>query len=138
VNADGEIRTFLARVAQLGDRGPAQAYLAMFREDAVVTIAADQELGTEEALNRGLEAISASLTARRAAGILGPGSDTRHVVTTSVITIDDADHAHAESVFQFFAHASTAPALLSIGAYHDVIMRDADGWRLAQRTITSG
>jgi len=136
VNDEGEIRTLLARVGELCDQGPVDAYLALFRQDAVVTMTADEQRGTPESSNRGLDEIRASLTERRAAQMLGPDSDTCHVLSTVAITITDADRAIAESVFQFFTNASTTPTLVSIGAYHDVVVREADGWKLAERTIT--
>lgn len=125
-----EIRNVLARVAHHSDTGDLDDYGAQFTEDARwIMPGAPSRQGRAE--------IRAAGAARRAEGVTGPGSNTRHVISTVAVTVD-GDEAVAESYWQFYAETATAPVLRSMGHYRDTFRRTAEGWRLARREITSG
>lgn len=125
--AEAEIRNVVARLAHLADDGDLAEYLDLFTEDATWESATDRRAGREDLL--------AGARQRRADGIQGPGSDTRHVNTTLWVRIDGPDTATAESYFLFLADASTAPRVRLTGRYEDTFRRTPDGWKLASRRI---
>jgi uncharacterized protein (TIGR02246 family) len=129
--ADDElaVRNLVARVAQYADGPDVDAYVALFTPDAVWDMPG--------APRRGHGEIRAGSEERRAAGTIGPGSNTRHVVSTTAVTVD-GDNATADSVWQFFLDTATAPRLQLMGTYHDEMVRAGDEWKLAHRTITFG
>ncbi|HEY5245979.1 MAG TPA: nuclear transport factor 2 family protein, partial [Acidimicrobiales bacterium] len=75
-------------------------------------------------------------------GVTGPGSATRHVITTVVVTVEDPAEetgmATADSCWLFFGNTTTAPVLLGMGRYHDTVRHDDGAWRIARRQITLG
>ncbi|WP_347304191.1 nuclear transport factor 2 family protein [Croceibacterium sp. TMG7-5b_MA50] len=71
----------------------------------------------------GRDAILASFTAR-------PARAQRHVVANVVVDAESADCARAFSVILLFTGAGLAPL---IGSYTDRLVREADGWRFAER-----
>ena len=129
VAADLEIRSLVARIAQLADEGELDEYVDCF------TVDADWQM--PGAPRRGRVEIRAGGEERRAAGQTGPGSNSRHLVsTTSVAVIGDT--ATAVSYWQFFVNTDRAPALSLIGRYDDDFVRESDRWRLAVRRVTIG
>jgi 3-phenylpropionate/cinnamic acid dioxygenase small subunit len=70
--------------------------------------------------------------------VTGPGSNTRHVLTTISVQLDGEEAATADSYFLFYQHTTTAPTLFNMGHYHDTFTRHGDVWRLARRDITLG
>ncbi|HVQ92973.1 MAG TPA: nuclear transport factor 2 family protein [Mycobacteriales bacterium] len=133
--ADGEIRSLLARVAQLADAGTIEEYLELFTEDAGWEMPANPAAGAPADRRVGRVDIGAGVRARRAAGVQGPGTATRHVVTSIAV---DVESAAAVSYWMFFADTSTVPRLVSLGRYDDRLRRVDGRWRLAYRTITVG
>jgi uncharacterized protein (TIGR02246 family) len=125
-----EIRNVLARVAHHSDMGDLDDYGAQFTDDARWIMAGAPS-------RHGRAEIQAAGAARRAEGVTGPGSNTRHVISTVAVTVD-GDAAVAESYWQFYGETATSPVLRSMGHYRDTFRRTADGWRLARREITSG
>jgi 3-phenylpropionate/cinnamic acid dioxygenase small subunit len=85
----------------------------------------------------GHDEIRAGSEERRAAGQIGPGSNTRHVVSTVAVTVE-GDRAVADSYWQLFVDTATAPRLQLMGTYHDELARTAAGWKLARRHISIG
>jgi hypothetical protein len=81
--------------------------------------------------------IRAGSEERRAASQIGPGSNTRHVVSTTAVRVYDK-HAVADSVWQFYVDTASAPRLQLMGTYHDELVRVGNEWKLAKRTITIG
>ncbi|GAB2862119.1 hypothetical protein GCM10022221_72440 [Actinocorallia aurea] len=126
-----EIRNVVARAAQYADTGDLDDYAALFTEDARWAMPGFPE-------KNGRAAIRAAGEARRAEGQTGPGSASRHLVSTVAVALD-GDRAVADSYWQFFVEtASEAPRLFSMGAYRDSFVRTGQGWRIAERAITSG
>ena len=125
-----DIRNVVARIAHYSDMGGLDDYGSQFAEDA-----SWQMPGT--APKRGRSEIQEAGAARRAEGVTGPGSQTRHVVTTVAVTVD-GDCAVADSYWQFYSDTATAPVLRLMGHYRDTFRREPDGWRLVERLVTNG
>ncbi len=87
---------------------------------------------------RGHAEIRAGAEERRASGLQGPGTDSRHVLTTVAVNVESDDRATVRSYFLFFGSTSAQPALRTMGQYDDVLVRSERGWQLAHRTITVG
>ena len=138
MGADAEIRTLLARIAQLADTGDLDEYITKFTDDAVWAMPANPSVGMEANSRQGHEEILAGARERRASGLQGPDTLTRHVLTTLAIDVETETRATARSYFLFFATTSTTPTLRTMGQYDDVLVKGERGWQLAHRTITPG
>jgi 3-phenylpropionate/cinnamic acid dioxygenase small subunit len=138
MGTDAEIRTLLARIAQLADTGDLDEYLSMFTEDAVWGMPDNPAVGMTANEKRGHAEILAGAQERRASGLQGPGTDSRHVLTTIAVDVQSEDRATARSYFLFFGTTSTAPTLRTMGQYDDVFVKGERGWQLAHRVITVG
>ncbi len=95
-------------------------------------------MGMEASTRQGHEAILEGVRERRAGGVQGPGTNTRHVITTVAVDVSDDAHATARSYYLFFGDTTTTPTLRTMGQYDDVFVRGERGWQLAHRTITLG
>jgi 3-phenylpropionate/cinnamic acid dioxygenase small subunit len=126
---DLTIRSLIARIAQLADTGEAGDYTRCFTCDARWEMPGD--------LRRGRADIQTASQARRDAGETGPGSATRHLVSTIAVEVD-GNTARARSYFQFVAQTTTTPQLRLVGQYDDHFIRTDEGWLLDQRQITLG
>ncbi len=122
-----QIRGLIARLAHLADYGDLDEYMTLFTDDATWDLG-----GT---VVRGAEEIRADRVERREQGTQGPGTNTRHMNTTSWVEVDGSDVATAHSYFLFVRDASTAPTLGVTGRYHDTFRRTPDGWKMAHRRI---
>ena len=131
MSADDElaVRNLVALIAQYADGPDIDAYVALFTPDAVWDMPGAPRQGHAE--------IRAGSEERRAAGQIGPGSNTRHAVSTMAVQVHN-DHAVADSVWQFYVDTNTTPRLQLIGTYHDELRRVGDEWKLAHRQITIG
>jgi 3-phenylpropionate/cinnamic acid dioxygenase small subunit len=138
VAAELAIRNLLARIAQSADAGTPEEYLGLFTEDAVWEMPANPALGLDASARRGVGEIGAGVTERRAAGIQGPGSHTRHMVATISVDVTSPDTAVAHSYWTFWTDTAIAPAVTSLGAYRDELRRTPAGWKLARRTVEMG
>jgi len=129
--ADDElaVRNLVARVAQYADGPDVDAYVALFTPDAVWDMPGAPRKGHAE--------IRAGSEERRATGQIGPGSNTRHVVSTTAVRVYE-QHAVADSVWQFYVDTNTAPKLQLMGTYRDELRRVGNEWKLARRQITIG
>jgi len=136
--ADAEIRTVLARIAQLADSGDLDEYLTLFTEDAVWAMPDNPSVGMLANEKRGHAEIRAGAEERRASGLQGPGTQTRHVLTTIAVDVQSDDRANVRSYFLFVVDTATTPSIRTMGQYDDVLVRTDDGWKLAHRTITVG
>ena len=129
--ADDElaVRNLVARVAQYADGPDVDAYVALFTPDAIWDMPG--------APRRGHTEIRSGAEERRAAGQTGPGSNTRHAVSTIAVRVHE-DHAIADSVWQFYVDTNASPRLQLMGTYHDECLRVGHEWKLAYRQITIG
>ena len=132
------IRKVLAAVAQFADAGTVDDYVAQFTDDAVWEMPANPTIGLAGSVRRGAADIRAGVEERRAAGVQGPGANSRHVVGTIRVEHDGGDTATVHSYFTFWTDTATAPVARTIGAYEDTFRRTPAGWRLAHRVITDG
>jgi uncharacterized protein (TIGR02246 family) len=130
VAAELEIRNLIARLAILADQGDLDEYIEYFTEDAAWEFPGGERTGRGD--------IRAGAVERRAQGMTGPGSNSRHVITTVAVTVDGSEVASADSYFLFFQKTTTAPTLFNMGWYHDTFVRQTGRWRLARRQITFG
>jgi 3-phenylpropionate/cinnamic acid dioxygenase small subunit len=130
VEAELAIRNVIARIAILADQGDLDEYADQFTQDAVWDF--------PNAPRHGRVDIRAGAEARRAEGTTGPGTSTRHLITTVAVRVDHADRATADSYFVFLQNTTTSPTIFNMGAYHDSFVRDGLVWRLARREITLG
>jgi 3-phenylpropionate/cinnamic acid dioxygenase small subunit len=136
-----DIRNLIGRVALLADTTPdLQRYLALFTEDAVWDFPGDAAQQLPASRTQGHAAILADRQERRGTGFQGPGTHTRHLVTVLAVEVDagDADAATADSYWMYLTHTDTAPALQSMGQYHDTFVRGPAGWKLSHRQISLG
>jgi 3-phenylpropionate/cinnamic acid dioxygenase small subunit len=138
MGTDAEIRTLLARIAQLADTGDLDEYLSLFTADAVWGMPDNPAVGMTANEKRGHAEILAGAQERRASGLQGPGTDSRHVLTTIAVDVQSEDRATARSYFLFFGTTSTTPTLRTMGQYDDVFVKGEHGWQLAHRVITVG
>jgi uncharacterized protein (TIGR02246 family) len=123
------IRNLIARLARNADVADIDTYMSSFAPDA--------EWNMPGSPARGHDAILSGLLARRESGAVGPGTRTRHTVSTISVVVD-GDRAEGVAYFQFFTDTDTQPTLRLMGAYRDAFTRTPDGWRLARRDITFG
>jgi 3-phenylpropionate/cinnamic acid dioxygenase small subunit len=135
---DVQIRTVLARIAQLADSGDLDEYLTLFTEDAVWAMPDNPSIGMLANEKRGHAEIRAGAEERRASGLQGPGTLSRHVLTTVAVNVESGDQATVRSYFLFVVDTTTTPSIRTMGQYDDVLVRTADGWKLSRRTITVG
>jgi uncharacterized protein (TIGR02246 family) len=124
------IRNVLARVAQLADSGDLDEYLTLFTEDAAWEMPGQPPRVGHVDIRTGAEQ-------RRASGMQGPGTHSRHVLTTLAVWVD-GDAATARSYWMFLTNTVESPTLDLTGQYDDTLARTATGWRLARRAITFG
>jgi uncharacterized protein (TIGR02246 family) len=119
----------IARVAQLADDGDLDAYVDCFTPDARWDMPGGPRRGHAEILAGGEE--------RRRLGTGGPGSQSRHVVNTIVVSVS-GDRAEAASYWQFYVSTATTPTVQVMGKYDDTFLRSESGWKLDHRRITIG
>lgn len=122
------VRNLLARLAQLADEGELDEYIQLFTEDAIW--AGGPNFGSRQ----GHAEILAGARERRESGTSGPGTHSRHVVTTSAVTVS-GDRASARSVYHYYVKTDATPELASMGVYEDEFARTERGWCMAHRRI---
>jgi uncharacterized protein (TIGR02246 family) len=125
-----ELRNLISRIAILADQGDLDEYANQFTEDAVWALPSAPRHGRSD--------IRAGAQMRRAEGLTGPGSASRHVITNISVNIDGPDSARADSYFMFFQNTTALPTILNMGSYRDRFVRQGGTWRLARREITFG
>ncbi|AZI34824.1 hypothetical protein NT2_02_04320 [Caenibius tardaugens NBRC 16725] len=118
------IRNLIARMAQTADRGTVDDYAPMLAPDARwIMPTGDPAVGPDAILD--------GVRARRAAGTAGPGSGTRHMITTTTVDVQ-GDSANALSYWLYLS-TGTDPKILMTGVYTDTFRRDPAGWVFVQR-----
>ncbi len=126
--AEQACRDLVARAVQCTDSHRHEDFAACFAADAVLTRPGGEPLA-------GREAILASYRTRPADRI------TRHLVTSTVVTLESATHARGLScVLLWSGEAADAqgpsgrPARRQVmGEFDDVFTLTAEGWRIARR-----
>jgi ketosteroid isomerase-like protein len=105
-------------------------YLSCFTDDAVWDMAGS--------VRRGHAEILAGAKERRMNGQQGPGTNTRHVITTLAVHFEDTDTATTDCYFLAYGDTTTSPTVRLMGHYHDTVRQTGGGWKLAHRAITFG
>jgi 3-phenylpropionate/cinnamic acid dioxygenase small subunit len=136
--ADAQIRSLLARVAHLADAGTLEEYVELFTEDTVWGMPGNPAVGAPADRRTGRADIAEGVRARRASGLQGPGTATRHAVVTIDVTVESADSARSVAYWLFLADTTGTPRLTSTGRYDDELRLVDGGWRLGHRRITVG
>ena len=126
-----EIRNLVNRIAQLADDGELDEYVRCFTKDGI------WDGGASIGVRKGHEEIRAGSAGRRSTGDSGPGSNTRHLITTSTVDVQ-GDRATGRAVFQHFVETHASPTLNMIGVYEDEFARTEGGWCLARRRVLMG
>lgn len=131
------IAKLVARIAQLADVGELTEYARCFAEDAEWVLPAGSGVDLSAQTRSGVADIIAGAQERRDTGIQGPGTHTRHVVSTVVVDVA-GDCATGRAYWRYYGQTDQTPQLLTMGQYDDEFVRTPDGWRLRRRTITRG
>jgi uncharacterized protein (TIGR02246 family) len=124
------IRNLLARIAHTTDHGSLDDYVELFTEDASWELPDSRRQGRAD--------IRAGAEERRGSGLTGPGSSSRHVITTVAVELLGPDRAASDSYFLFYRETATQPSLFNMGHYRDEFSFEGGAWRLARRRITFG
>jgi uncharacterized protein (TIGR02246 family) len=129
---DLAIRNTIARIAHLADMGTdPDEYVENFTDDADWLMPGAPRSGRAD--------IKEGWLGRRAIKQTGPGTFTRHVVSTVGVMLHGPDRAEVDSYWIFYGNTNTAPVIQLMGHYHDTFVKGADGrWRLRTRAITFG
>jgi len=126
-----QIVDLLARLAQATDQGSLEEYGACFTEDAAM------HLPGAPAPVIGRDNLLASSKTRRASGGVGPGSKTRHVVSTTSVRVA-GDTAASTSYVVFYSTEGAAPVAKAVLVYSDSFRRTGAGWQLSERRAAPG
>ena len=137
-DADAEIRNVLARIAQLADT----------RRSRRVPHAVHRRRGLGHARQPvcrhggqrapGHAEIRAGAEERRASGLQGPGTNSRHVLTTIAVDLESDDRATVRSYFLFFGPPRRSRCCAPWVSTTTCSCGAQRGWQLAHRTITPG
>jgi 3-phenylpropionate/cinnamic acid dioxygenase small subunit len=125
-----EIANLIARAALVVDMGSLDDYKGLYTDDASWEFPFGSRHGLPDIIQGARE--------RRAVGETGPGTATRHVITTLTACLLDTDTAEADSYWLVYRDTTTTPTLRAMGHYHDTLKRQDDGWKIARRQITIG
>lgn len=121
------IRNLIAKIAHLADDGDLDEYMSCFADDAVWG-------GGGQPMREGSKAILYGAQDRRAKGLSGPGTYSRHVIATTWIEMDGGA-ALARSVFHFYININTEPKLVALGVYKDTFTKLDGKWLLQRREL---
>ena len=122
-----QIVDLLSRLAQATDQGSLEEYAACFTEDASLNLPGGEPV-------KGLDKLLASSKARRASGGVGPGSRTRHFISTTSVQVGDGT-ASSVSYVIFYGIEATGPVPKAFLVYNDRFRRMGTDWRLCERRI---
>lgn len=131
-----EIHTLLARLTHLADAGDLDEYADLFTSDGTW----EPPPGSEPPIRAvaGRADLLAGAHERRAAGMAGPGTFTRHVVTNVALTRAGADAVIGHSYWHYYTNTNEIHQTGGMGTYDDEFRRTPDGWRLARRVSRLG
>jgi 3-phenylpropionate/cinnamic acid dioxygenase small subunit len=139
-----EIRNTVARLSHLADSGTDQdidAYLDIYLEDGAWApmLPPGATPSAQSLERRGRDQIRAGVLERRKGGLQGPGSHSKHFVTTTMITFQSDDEAVSRSNFIVYNDTDTRPpSVYSVGEYRDYFTRSGGGWKLSRRELYPG
>jgi 3-phenylpropionate/cinnamic acid dioxygenase small subunit len=134
---DVAVMKLIARIAHLADTGDLADYAECFTDDATWTLPSDSGVGLPPQTRSGVADIVQGAQERRTLGIQGPGTSTRHVVSTIDVQVD-GDTATSRAYWRYYGQTNARPLLMTMGQYDDTIRRTSTGWRLQHRIITRG
>jgi len=121
---DAAIRNLVGLAALLGVGGDPEDYRRVYAPDATWCMGESRQSGADE--------IVAAAAGRRAEGVSGPGTGTRHLVVPLYVEVT-GDTARAVSYVVFLA----GTAIRTVGTYRDELVRTPGGWRIRGREITT-
>ncbi|MAE95382.1 MAG: hypothetical protein CL910_12035 [Deltaproteobacteria bacterium] len=117
--AQGACRELQVRYALHRDAGELEAWLDLFTEDAVMSLA-----GRE---SRGRDALRAAAAQRMT------GEALRHVVSNQSVEVESVDRARGRSYATVIGADAGVPAIRAVVEYWDRYQRTPRGWRIAER-----
>jgi hypothetical protein len=134
-----QIRNLVARLSHLADSGTDEEmdeYLLTYTPDGVWAPIVPGVADSSALERRGRDDILVGVNERRVAKLQGPGSHSKHFITTLLVTFESDDVALSRSNFLVFNETNVRPPVLfSAGEYRDRFVRGSDGWNLARREI---
>jgi len=74
----------------------------------------------------------------REIGGMQPPAPGKHVVLQPVIDLDDATHARAWTDLSAFATTKRGIEIVTIGRYHDRLVKQDERWHIAARALVMG
>jgi 3-phenylpropionate/cinnamic acid dioxygenase small subunit len=131
------IGKLVARIAHLADVGELSEYACCFAEDAQWVLPGGSGVDLSAQTRSGIEDIVRGAQERRDAGIQGPRTHTRHVVSTTAADVD-GDRATGRTYWRYYGRTDETPQLLTMGQYDDEFVRTSGGWVLRRRSIIRG
>jgi hypothetical protein len=120
-----EVERLLALYTALGDAGRAAEFAALFAPDGVLDIAGRRLAVGPEGVRAFAEESGAAM--RSVPGML-PGA---HHVSSRLVDLVGPGEARSSSVFLFVGASGPDHS----GSYRDRLVRTADGWRFARRSV---
>jgi uncharacterized protein (TIGR02246 family) len=133
-----EIHDLIARIAHAVDEGNIDAYAECFTETAQWRTEASAILELPATVTNGRDAIVAGARQRQRDGIQGPGTQSRHIVSTVSVRFDGPDDARVTAYWQYVTNTIGGPVLSAVGAYENHVQRDDGEWRIALRILRQG
>ena len=87
---------------------------------------------------RGGPAIAEMMRKVFQANAMGFRAPAFHIFFNEVVTLQDADHAHATSMsFYVVPDAENRPSPALMASYDDALVREGGGWKFARRAVKS-
>ena len=123
-----QIIDLMARFAQATDEGTPEEYAACLAEDISMTLFSGKT-------TKGRDAVVAESMGRRAGGKVGPGSQTRHIVSTISVKVSGDTAAVRAYLLVMADEGGDSVVPKKMFAYRDRYRRTASGWRLAERVV---
>ena len=125
------IRNLVARMAQVADENESlEEYAALLSEDSVWELEGQPPY-------HGRDAVVAGAAGRREQHLVGPGTHTRHVITTQQVQVQ-GDRASGQCTCLFYSDTTTEPRVRAVSQYRDEFVRTQQGWKIARRVIRFG
>ena len=125
-----ETKTLLRTFCDSVERRDGKTFAQLFTEDC--------DWLMPGAPRKGREDIRKGSAERRAAGGVGPGSNSRHMISTTVVEFPGPDEAVVDSYFTYVVDTHETPRVQLVGHYQDTLRRTSEGWLMARREITFG